>query len=427
MNLKTRIRSTGLRLLTSEHFLERQRAKGRKTRIKEGGQPTVYYFHQVDDPYSHLTVQKLDILRARYQVKFQPYLVGKPPPQYQGSSDHFDTWALRDASLIADDYDTQFPRKAIYPTPQSTNAANAMLATHLDTDAFAEQAVSIGHEVWSGAQLSSSGSAQPALQMGNVLRSRLGHYQGAMFYFEGEWFWGIDRIRTLENRLISEGYGSEDRALCVPQPAPIDTDQIDASNITLEYFPSLRSPYTAVGHERVLDIISRTGVNVHLRPVMPMLMRGIPAPRQKQRYIAIDSGREARREGYSFAKTVDPFGPPVKRAFALYPGAERLGKGMAFVTAYLNCAWYDGVDITRQAGLREVCRRADIDWEELEISKQTAPDWEDVLEDNLQAMLAADLWGVPSFRVSGGKLEDPFVCWGQDRTWKVENEIVKRT
>jgi len=42
-------------------------------------------------------------------------------------------------------------------------------------------------------------------------------------------------------------------------------------------------------------------------------------------------------------------------------------------------------------------------------------------------MLEAGLWGVPSFRVSGGsKGTEPYCCWGQDRIWRVENEIVNR-
>jgi 2-hydroxychromene-2-carboxylate isomerase len=41
-------------------------------------------------------------------------------------------------------------------------------------------------------------------------------------------------------------------------------------------------------------------------------------------------------------------------------------------------------------------------------------------------MLTAGLWGVPSFRVSGGNESDSFACWGQDRIWRVEDEIVRR-
>jgi hypothetical protein len=42
--------------------------------------PTVLYFHQVDDPYSHLAVQMLPALLARYDVDVRPYLVPPPSP-----------------------------------------------------------------------------------------------------------------------------------------------------------------------------------------------------------------------------------------------------------------------------------------------------------------------------------------------------------
>ena len=53
-------------------------------------------------------------------------------------------------------------------------------------------------------------------------------------------------------------------------------------------------------------------------------------------------------------------------------------------------------------------------------------DWAALLDGNLNAMLDAGLWGVPSFRVTGGTEEDAYACWGQDRIWRVENEIAKR-
>ncbi len=52
-----------------------------------------------------------------------------------------------------------------------------------------------------------------------------------------------------------------------------------------------------------------------------------------------DAAREARFRGIDFGHIVDPFGDPVRRAFALFPAAQALGKGLQFVTAYLDAAW----------------------------------------------------------------------------------------
>ncbi|MEM7020188.1 MAG: DsbA family protein [Pseudomonadota bacterium] len=425
MNLKTRIRSTMMRLFTSEGYQRSLRRRRRLMRKLSGGAAIVHYFHQVDDPYSHLALQKLEQLKAAYNLPFKMHLVSKPAAEFQGNSERFDNWALRDALSIAADYGTSL-QVSQQPEPGQIQTANNLLTPCLEQDDFVRTAIETGEALWSG-QLPADGSlssaSEQALNAGNALRTKLGHYLGGMFCFEGEWFWGIDRIRSLEQRLIEEGYGVE--PLCVPEPTPVDTTGFNADQIVLEYFPSLRSPYTAVGHQGVLGLIARSGVTVKLRPVMPMLMRGVPAPFSKQRYIISDATREARARNVPFGRIVDPFGEPVKRAFALFPAAMALDKGMDFVTAYLSAAWAEGVDITQESGLQYVAGQAGIDWQSLQDAK-AGTDWETVLDDNLNAMLGAGLWGVPSFRVSGGNDDASFACWGQDRLWRVENEIAKR-
>jgi hypothetical protein len=69
--------------------------------------------------------------------------------------------------------------------------------------------------------------------------------------------------------------------------------------------------------ERSRKLIARSGVTAKLRPVMPMMMRGVSAPVAKQRYIVMDAARQARARGVPFGRIVDPFGEPVRRAFAM--------------------------------------------------------------------------------------------------------------
>jgi 2-hydroxychromene-2-carboxylate isomerase len=51
--------------------------------------------------------------------------------------------------------------------------------------------------------------------------------------------------------------------------------------------------------------------------------------------------------------------------------------------------------------------------------------WRDELEANRRALFALGLWGVPSFRVRGGRAPD-YATWGQDRLWRVEEELCAR-
>ena len=57
-------------------------------------------------------------------------------------------------------------------------------------------------------------------------------------------------------------------------------------------------------------------------------------------------------------RIVDPFGGPIKRAYAFLPEPRKLGMLMPFVTEYLRAAWVEGVDVTHERGLKAVLQRA---------------------------------------------------------------------
>ena len=423
MHPKTWLRSKFMMLMSGERFAARRQRQGRRHR--GAGGPVVHYFHQVSDPYSHLAVQKLDALGRRYAVTFKPHLVAAPESSFRGDAQDFEPWAWKDAQAIAEGYGVTFAPTVGHPSAEAQTAVEAQLAPLLAHGRFAAEAQRLGTALWTGEAErppERDGGAK-AIAEGTALRDRLGHYQGAMFYFEGEWFWGLDRLRVLEARLAAEGFDREGGVPLVPEPsAPTCAG---ASAVTLEYFPSLRSPYTAIGHARVCALLQRTGATLSLRPVMPMMMRGVPNPLPKQRYIITDAAREGRWYGSPLGRIVDPFGEPVTRAFALFPGAEALGRSLPFVTAYLRGAWMEGIDITQDKGLQWVAAEAGLPWDAL-TAEAKHHDWEAVLEDNLQALKREQLWGVPSFRVSGGTLPGAYACWGQDRLWRVEKEIARR-
>ena len=423
MHPKTWLRSKFMMLMSGERFAARRQRQGRRHRGAEG--PVVHYFHQVSDPYSHLAVQKLDALGRRYAVTFKPHLVAAPESSFRGDAQDFEPWAWKDAQAIAEGYGVTFAPTVGHPSAEAQAAVEAQLAPLLAHGRFAAEAQRLGTALWTGeaGRPPERDGGAKAIAEGTALRDRLGHYQGAMFYFEGEWYWGLDRLRVLEARLTAEGFDREGGTPLVPEPSAPPCE--NASAVTLEYFPSLRSPYTAIGHARVCALLERTGATLSLRPVMPMMMRGVPNPLPKQRYIITDAAREGRWYGTPLRRIVDPFGEPVTRAFALFPGAEALGRGLPFVTAYLRGAWMEGVDITQEKGLQWVAAEAGLSWEALTAEAKNH-DWEAVLEDNLQALKGEQLWGVPSFRVSGGALPGAYACWGQDRLWRVEREIARR-
>ena len=83
------------------------------------------------------------------------------------------------------------------------------------------------------------------------------------------------------------------------------------------------------------------------------------------------------------------------------------------------------IDITADSGLRQVIERAGLNWR-MAATQLGKDGWQDELDRNLDDLKQLGLWGVPSFRVSGGARPGSFSCWGQDRLWRVAAEIADR-
>src|SRR5581483_4360666 len=119
-----------------QRSVPRPQAIGLARRKLSGRQPTVYYFHQADDPYSHLAAQLLHPLLQRYYILIEPWLV--PPPDDSAAPDRhrLEAYALRDAERLARRYRLQFPAGAKRPSPELRDAAHAAFAAALHSEDF---------------------------------------------------------------------------------------------------------------------------------------------------------------------------------------------------------------------------------------------------------------------------------------------------
>jgi 2-hydroxychromene-2-carboxylate isomerase len=187
---------------------------------------------------------------------------------------------------------------------------------------------------------------------------------------------------------------------------------------TIDFYVSLRSPYSAIVAPRVFALGRRTGAKVRLRFVLPMVMRGLPVPRDKRLYISRDAAREAWVRGIAFGRLNDPVGKPTERGLALIPFAERAGKGESYLLSFMRGVWAEGMDAGSDRGLRNMVERAGLDWSQARVALKDEG-WRTTAEQNRAEMFSLGLWGVPSFHVGD------VAVWGQDRLWAVENELLK--
>jgi 2-hydroxychromene-2-carboxylate isomerase len=353
-----------------------------------GKQPTLHYFHQSDDPYSQLLAHCLPTLQARYAVSIVSHAV--PPPDAAAAPDleRLKAWSLRDADRLA--------------------AALPGLAP-LDASLLQDIAPSV-----------------TALAEGAALRKQLGHYLGATLYFEGEWYWGVDRLHYLEARLAEAGLrvGARDEGATLPiifPPRELQLQPIRAMaspRPVIHFYCSLRSPYTYLAARRVRELAAHYGAELQLRFVLPMVMRGLPVPLPKRLYILRDTKREADRLGQAFGTVVDPVGKPVENGLALLHAAIETGRGCALLESFLEGVFARGIDASSAQGLNQIAERAGLSPAEVETALGNES-WRTVAEDNRSDMLARGIWGVPSFRVN-----DKPLLWGQDRLWMLEEDLI---
>ncbi len=395
----------------------------------------VHYFHQVDDPYSHLAAQTLAALGDAYAVELVPHLVGSERGPNLPEPELLASLACRDAAWVAPHYGLAFPEKPVTPGAAAVERAERVLAA-VKPERFADTAVRLGERLWSGdvagleqavagGELASEAALRGVLAAGQALRRKLGHYSSATFYYAGEWYWGVDRLYHLEARLRDLGVARSGGGQRYPRPAIPMQPVPRAGELSLEVFPSLRSPYTAIGFEKAVELARATGVPLHVRPVLPMVMRGVPVTFRKGIYIFRDTLREAETLGVPFGSFLDPIGRPVRRGYSLWPFARDQGRGAELLAAFLRAAFAEGRDTGSDTGMRHVVERAGLDWQAARPHLDD-PAWEPELEANRLAMYEMGLWGVPSFRLQGPAGEPDLALWGQDRLWLLGREIQRR-
>jgi len=400
-----------------------------------GGEAVVHYFHQVDDPYSHLMLQILPALATNYEIRLAPHLV--PPPVDAAAPDRgrLESWSRRDAGSLAEATGLVFADPGQQPDPSLTSLANRVLAATFQGEAPLESplntATTVGDALWRNdqaalARLGIGAAAEQAtaiLAAGSAKRARLGHYLGATLYFEGEWYWGVDRLSHLEQRLRSAGLARTAEGPWIVQVPRVECRHrpTNGHRPELHFFCSLRSPYTYLAVARVLELARCYDARLLLRFVLPMVMRGLPVPRDKRLYILRDSKREAEFLGLPFGRIVDPVGAPTECGLAVLHRAIEAGEGPQFLESFMRGVWAEGLDAGSNAGLRAIAGRARLDAAFVKAALSDTH-WREVARANREEMLALGLWGVPSFRVDCNPAR-----WGQDRLWQVERDLIATT
>ena len=432
--ISVKIRNKAMNTFSSYEIFKKIRTKTEAARKEENRPHEVLYFHKADDPYSHLTIHCIKKLQASYDIVLKPILVGEENPEAVHMPSLYNIYCLNDVKRIAPFYNINFQVDS-YPSKDFINIANSILTSVNDED-FEGIAVQVSSALWQGDsktldQLSSTyyatrSEVKEKLLSGNKIRNSLGYYFGAAFSYEKELYWGVDRLPYLEGRLTELGArnvaGNESICPLVLQaPKILDSDK----KVNLYYYPSLNSPYTFISTKRVREIREEYPVNLHVKPVLPMLMRKMNIPDYKAKYIISDAAREGRKHEHEMKSIFSPIGKPARKSYSLFPIIDEAGKGFEYIEALLKASFQDGINIGEDNFLENLVTELGLDWQTIKKDLNTKY-WKKVLNDNVEDMYSGNCWGVPSFKITDQDGGNPFYIWGQDRMWLLKEEIFKR-
>jgi len=433
MSLKTRLRSQALNVLLDGRVRSANRARKELGRRIAGKSHEVSAFLQLDDPYSYLLSLYLPCLEEGYDIELKFYLVQALGEAYAPRADLLAEYAATDCRLLAGELGVPFLDKGDTPVIEHRRALLALLARQFDREGFSALLREALAAYWRGdteavAKLVDGqpvdGEAARVIDAGSALLRKMGHYNAAMLHYGGEWYWGVDRLHHLLERLQDLGVKRSGK----PQSVLVSIQQATQLNLPatvparaktlppLEMFHSFRSPYSYLALDRIAAIADAFGLNLHIRPVLPMVMRGLPVPKAKIVYIAHDAQREARHLNIPFAKFSDPVGPGAERCLAVFSYARQEGREREFVRAAGNAIWNEGIDVATDKGLRRVTEQSGMFWPEV-VAAMNDDGWREAVERNRSDMMEIGMWGVPSFRCGD------VVLWGQDRAWLLARKI----
>ena len=390
--------------------------------------PFVEVYLALNDPHSFMLVQVLSDLEQRFNIRLRLFLIYEGVPSENIERKLIRSWALKDANYIAQ----QYGLKSIDEYPSTKALVTGQQIWQLSPKTV-EHAVKIFNQTWFDQFDFYYNTSTPLINFQIKNQQRLinkGHYLPATLFFAGDWFLGIDRLIHLEERLIKLGLNHSEatrkyKANWLTHANHKDSDNSDNSekvtinpigNSACEVFISLRSPYSYLGFEKVKALALKYNISLVIKPILPMVMRGLDMPINKARYIYFDAHREAKLANIPFGTFNDPIGKGIVNCYEVFSYAEHKGKAVDFISAAFEAIYVKNIDVTQHHVIKSICQAIDLNYSAaVEYAKEH--DWQQWSDVNQTELEQLGFWGVPCFKYKNT------YCWGQDRLVQIEKAM----
>lgn len=427
MSLANRLSPLATAFLSSNSLKNARRRFHEFNRKRRGQTHEVLFFHKVDDPYSYLLLQFLQRLMGDFDIKVKPHIISELDDRMFPEPGLLERWSLKDAKLLAQAFNLDFPETDTLPVPDLCKRAEKILLSNEQSDSFLKFAIDVNHALWKEGEPAidklegevgrvSDEQREHLLKKSQAILKAKGHYLSATLYYGGEWYWGPDRIFHLAERLSHLNIAKTSLDLSA-YDYPTNNSDTKVITQSLDFYFSFRSPYSYLACQKLISLKQKYQLGIKIKPVLPMVMRGLSVPPAKRLYIFTDTKREADRYNIPFGRVVDPVGEGVNRCMAIFPYAQKNNLAFEYISSVSKGIWAEGRDVCRDAHLEELVIRSGLNWNEAKEQLKNK-DWQTMAETNRRELFDLGFWGVPCFQYKGHAL------WGQDRLWAIENLFV---
>lgn len=379
-----------------------------------------------DDPYSYLLSQLLPRLQQHFQLQLHIHLLA---PQDSCRYPLIDAWHL-----------AQYHQLSFHqlqnPPANTCQQANAIWLgqRHLASDDRLTLLCQLFTCVWEHqpAKLSTLALRFPPVTLDHLdkyLEARPEQLKPASYYYQGEWYWGLDDLEILATRLEHQGLNQLEHSFELNHSLDhadfLVNDwehltAIRAQKYHLDYYFSFSCPWSYLALPRLLALAEHYRLQLHLKPLLPtpMITDTTPLP---STHLLVASCRHAELLGIPFGRVCLPDQQGLNYCLSLWHLANQQGIADEIALLLLQGIWAEGRDLSHLPHLRALLAESPLRCDDLRHCLQDHQ-WQWPLAHYQQEWEQLDLPSLPGLRLQAGT-QTLSVC-GYDRLWAIELALV---
>lgn len=387
---------------------------------------------RLNDPYSYLLIQAL----PRFIEHFSVQLIVKILP-YQEPDQHYNH-QLRDAWYLSQFHHLHFHDFQSPAEEDCFSASQLLLANrHLPVHDFLVLAKQVFGCLWEHQQHKlatlilrfkqlTHSTTEKKMRIAARQFEQQGQIKSAQLYYQGEWYWGLDDLSDLGDRLSEIGLNKLNHQFQLSSDSIYqDNDylindwqqlaSIRAQKYTLDYYFRFDEPLSYIYLTPLLALAEHYQLKVRLKPILDTSQPLVEWHTQLYRYA-----RLAEKYRLPFGGICRPDENGVRACCALFCYSEQRGIANNITLALLSAIWAEGRDVSHLSHLKTLLKTHNCVVPQLKTLINSAQ-WLAQIEQYTVEWAALEVAEVPSFYLQGHRR---IVFSGAHRLWALEMALV---